>query len=644
MIEIKNVTKIYKDKTVGVKNINLTFPDRGLIVIEGKSGSGKSTLLNLISGIMSPTEGMIYYNNVDIKNVRNYKDYVGMIFQDYNLISDLNVLDNINFIGKGKTDELISLLGLEKLSKKKTHEISGGEARRVAIARALNKGVKILLCDEPTESLDKVNEENILNVLKKISEDILVVVVSHKDAVRKYADRIITISKSSIVEDKHVNEKEEATTDIKSKTGGTKLLKLIKIGLTRIFDNLGLFTLNLSALCLVFVLFLMSLVLKEMDLNKIEVEAMERSSEHRIVIEFYNGSKASKKMISDLNIPYNEVYSYFLVDQLLKFDLGHQNGEIGAFYLSDINIPQVVFINENTFLRSDEIVGRLPSHQNEIVISEYTFEGFKKFGVKTADGDFVVFSNIDDILGKSLLLGGKEVIITGVLKQNIEDYEAFKNVTIVSGYDQEVFFSMFTNSITKLNYIYVTDEFDSYIEYKNKSLNSYLVNSEDKDVLYKAKSLDDKLFETKGIYTGNLISFKKLIKRLKIFGNFIFVIFIIIGIVLISNYFSNSIENHEKDNRILKYLNLSNLEMFIPYLFESIILMVTSSLVGIIIVSIISSTLNNFYKGMLYSDIALFNLSLNNIISLFIFILSIIVVLSFFNIFKINKSIKKYTE
>ena len=196
MIELKNVYKSYKTKNNEVrvlKDINIKLPSKGLIFILGKSGSGKTTLLNLIGGLDNVTSGNIYLNKNDITKfdsnmLDNYRNsLVGFIFQDYNLLDNLSVYENIklplSLQKKKDNNSLISKVltgvGLLNMEDRNINELSGGEKQRVSIARAMIKNPDIILADEPTGNLDTNNASYIFNILKQISLAKLVVVVTH---------------------------------------------------------------------------------------------------------------------------------------------------------------------------------------------------------------------------------------------------------------------------------------------------------------------------------------------------------------------------------------------------------------------------------------------------------------------------------
>ena len=224
MIELLNVNKTYTSKSkIQVKaldQVNLQFNSKGLVFILGKSGSGKTSLLNIIGGLDSANSSKIFINGKELKRFdertcAEYRNsYIGFVFQEYNLMNNLNVYDNIalslELQKKPVNDEMINhvlkevdLLGLEK---RQLDELSGGQKQRVAIARALIKDPVILLADEPTGNLDSETSTQIFELFKKLSQDKCVIVVSHDtEYAHKYADRIIELSDGHVIKDTNPN-------------------------------------------------------------------------------------------------------------------------------------------------------------------------------------------------------------------------------------------------------------------------------------------------------------------------------------------------------------------------------------------------------------------------------------------------------
>lgn len=241
MIEVKNVCKFYETKNGEVKaldNVNLSFPNSGLFFVLGKSGCGKTTLLNIIGGLDNATAGEILVDGKPIGAIeskdgdlyRNYK--VGFVFQEYNLIDKETVKYNIELAlelqGIKERERLVSKalanVGLTGYESRTIGELSGGQKQRVAIARALVKSPQIILADEPTGNLDSATSDEIYKLLKCISKDKLVIVVSHDtESAEQYADRIIKLKDGKVVGDEIKKFHESVTTHEGSKVIGDRL-------------------------------------------------------------------------------------------------------------------------------------------------------------------------------------------------------------------------------------------------------------------------------------------------------------------------------------------------------------------------------------------------------------------------------------
>jgi len=222
MLEIRNLSKAYRTKSglkhQALKKITLQFGDRGFVFILGKSGCGKSTLLNILGGLDQADEGDFIIHGKTAEGFKasdwdSYRNtYLGFIFQEFNILDNYSVAKNIALALelqghakkeiKKEVERILKTVDLEDLGKRKTSELSGGQKQRVAIARALVKNPQIILADEPTGNLDKETGEQVFNILRKLAEDKLVLMVTHdKESAYKYADRIITMSDGEIVGD-----------------------------------------------------------------------------------------------------------------------------------------------------------------------------------------------------------------------------------------------------------------------------------------------------------------------------------------------------------------------------------------------------------------------------------------------------------
>ena len=218
MIRLDHVSKSYEVGKPALEDVTIHIDPGEFVFIVGDSGSGKSTLIRLLLKELEPTKGRIYINGQDLKKVTHkkipmYRRNVGVVFQNFRLLPDRNVYENVAFAMKvvessnrdikKKVPTMLSLVGLAAKYKSKPSQLSGGEQQRVAIARALVNEPKIILADEPTGNLDSDNTWEIMRLLDEINQrGTTVVVVTHNmEIVRAMNKRVITIKKGVVVSD-----------------------------------------------------------------------------------------------------------------------------------------------------------------------------------------------------------------------------------------------------------------------------------------------------------------------------------------------------------------------------------------------------------------------------------------------------------
>ncbi|MCT7505107.1 ABC transporter ATP-binding protein [Aliarcobacter cryaerophilus] len=206
MIKVKKLTHYYNNDKA-LENINLEINKGEFICLVGESGSGKSTLLSIISTLLKPTKGELFFENLNYKNIKDIDDFrktnIGFIFQFHYLINYLTVKENIKLANEKATEDeihnLLKILRIDNLSNKYPNEISGGQRQRVSIARALINKPKVIIADEPTGNLDSKNSLNVFEIFKKLSkEQITIIVATHDKNLAQIANKIYEVKDGKI--------------------------------------------------------------------------------------------------------------------------------------------------------------------------------------------------------------------------------------------------------------------------------------------------------------------------------------------------------------------------------------------------------------------------------------------------------------
>jgi cell division transport system ATP-binding protein len=218
MIYFDKVSKTYPNQTAALAGVTLTIKPKEFVSIVGHSGAGKTTLIKMILGEEKPTEGAVYFESLNIHNLRrndmtDYRRRVGTVFQDFRLLPNLTVYENIAFAMEacGRDDEeiaadvpyVLELVGLSKRMQNFPHQLSGGEKQRVAIARAIVNQPDVVIADEPTGNLDPVSTYDIVQILKKINDlGTTVILTTHnKGVIDSLKTRVITMEGGKIARD-----------------------------------------------------------------------------------------------------------------------------------------------------------------------------------------------------------------------------------------------------------------------------------------------------------------------------------------------------------------------------------------------------------------------------------------------------------
>lgn len=405
MIELKNVSKFYNNVgnvTVGLRNINLTLKKNEIVAITGESGSGKSTLLNVICGVDNYEEGEIYFNGnetsyFDQRDLDNYRrNNVAFIYQNYNIIDSYTTLENVMvpLLIKGYTKEeatsralkLIEDVGLSSRIKTKGVKLSGGEKQRCVIARALASDCEILACDEPTGNLDSVTGKQIIDLIKKIAKDKLVLIVTHNyEQVADIVTRTIKISDGELIEDvikENISADEGTDMDISEKE--IKTDKLFNIALLNLKNTpkKTFFTWLVFCFYSVAVLFLILTSVAWDDRNHFTQNPFYRNTYHDRLVAFnedHNEIDLSLLEGIDGEIYYNAFHEDYVVNiSFYKNGFFNQNGKKFHGVFSSHYSDSIVNLNGELPSKSSDVYLIIPEDK----VDEYSESLFKSIGEK----------------------------------------------------------------------------------------------------------------------------------------------------------------------------------------------------------------------------------------------------------------------
>lgn len=430
MIRIDNITKTINNNKI-LNNININFRPHELVCILGQSGSGKTTLLNLIGNNDTPTTGNIYLGKTNIKNISSqqyHNQIISYIFQDYNLIKNLSLKDNIELplkltnkkIYSKRLTKLITKLNIDKIITKKVKYLSGGEKQRVAIARTILTNTKIILADEPTGALDTFNSEKIMKILKDLSKHKLVIVVTHnQELAKKYATRIIEIKDGKIKSDNNPCHK-IYNYHLKPHKLKLKYKEIIKICINNIQSKLGRNILKILAFSIS--TFFLSLILSiNQGLNK-EINNLNQNNYYTypLIISSYSYDKYNLKNqtqnTTEININKYTIKNNIdnkLIDTLKSLD---KNTYLGISYSKMTENNNLLISNPSNNLFKI-IKGTYPQNNNEVML---LLDNNNSIDEELQNSLNIHGTNYNDYLNKKILINSLEVKITAIVKSNNE--------------------------------------------------------------------------------------------------------------------------------------------------------------------------------------------------------------------------------
>ena len=367
MLQLKNIKKYYDvggNITKALDGISVSFRKKEFVSILGTSGSGKTTCLNIIGGLDRYDEGDLIING---KSTKDFKDVdwdayrnntIGFVFQSYNLISHLGIIENVE-LGmtlsgvsrsekRKKAIEALEQVGLKEHMHKRPNQLSGGQMQRVAIARALANDPDVLLCDEPTGALDTTTSVQIMDLIKSLSKDRLVIMVTHNpELAEEYSDRIVQFSDGKIVSDTNPYEEEEKKDDFKLKKTSMSFITALRLSFNNIMTKKGRTALTAfaSSIGIIGIAVILSLSSGfQMQIDEFQENAL---SEFPIIISKQSSSmdmEAMQQMSDDMNDKMTGNIEFADTDEVLVYDQSasiiiHKNDFNEEFmsYIQNIN-------------------------------------------------------------------------------------------------------------------------------------------------------------------------------------------------------------------------------------------------------------------------------------------------------------------
>ena len=515
LLKLNSLTKTYNAKSgrevKALKGVNLSFDNRGLVFVLGKSGSGKTTLLNLIGGLDSPTSGEIVikgkssraFKGKDYDSYRN--TYLGFVFQEYFLLQDYTVYKNIALalelqgkrVEPEKIKKALSEVELDGYENRKVSELSGGQKQRVAVARALIKDPEIILADEPTGALDSETGKQIFELLKKLSKNRLVIIVSHdREDALKFGDRIIEFKDGEVLSDENFASQTKAY-DAGSQLMGDSPFHVIKSKFpTKHAFSMGVKTLTkkpfrliATLLLCIFSLSAFGLALVFYSYNEIDatksglyqnedrIFSFQKQMTNKTGTVYYTTFAMSEAEAASIENKFSDVkftkMHSFLTD--FRYAQSISNGQSGKRFINTFfKLNSAVELTDDFIAQYDfDLLGAMPTTKNEIVITkhdaiEFTFEGNEFYEINNYNAQNktkVEIKTVNDLLNKNLFINDDYYKIVGILdtKLNDEKYITSENgrqtglFDVGLGYEYSYIMTSTFHNAVFVNNAFITD-------------------------------------------------------------------------------------------------------------------------------------------------------------------------------------------
>lgn len=636
LLSLSNLSKEYiiekKKSFSALSGVNLNFEKGEFVSILGPSGCGKSTLLNIIAGLDQPTSGDLIIEGKSTKKYKKKnwdlyrKNNIGFVFQSFNLIEHLSALENVeivmNLIGLSKKDRitraktLLAQVGLETHMDHKPGELSGGQKQRVAIARALANDPDIILADEPTGALDKKTGIQIMQLIKEVAQDKLIIMVTHnRELAYEYSTRVVAILDGKIQKDEKINESEinNLKSELKKKDGSMSFGDAIKLSLRNIKQKMGRIVVTTVAGSIGIAGILLVIGLSNGATNYIDLQTNSFASANIIQasmkfkdaalqktdfpknINVYDSIKKNPEVLNvreDLNI--KDITSYVVNNETLK-DITF-NSLAGEDYLSNID---------------HALKGSVPKdNKNELLVNkDMAKKIIEKYDMNPDKDDY------SKAIGKSIVVVIQEKItnpLTGAEilgKKYTQDFKVVGVVDEIALSSAAVYYSYDAVNTWLKNDGYFVGKENRIINaevvikdvHNNESVLNYINAKENGGIG------GNKMTEAKGFYANSqIVMVKTAIKTLINLAQAVMIVFIslalVVSTILIGIVIFSSVLERKKEIGILKAVGARNKDIARIFKAESALIGLFAGVTGVLVAFIIQPIANTIINNVLNID------------------------------------------
>ena len=658
MIEISNINKKYTSKTkedvLAIQDVNLKFNTTGLVFILGKSGSGKSTFLNILGGLDSANTSRIFINGKKLNRfnetiLSEYRNtYIGFVFQEYNLLDNLNVYDNVALalemqnkdVDPQTVLDILKKVDLEGFEERELDELSCGQKQRVAVARALVKDPEVILADEPTGNLDSETSEQIFELFKEISKKKLVICVSHDaEYAYKYADRIIEISDGRVIRDTQpeVVEDDAIAPEMIRPVLPNKFV--LNMGLGNIMNNK--LRMVVTSVIVAFLMAILTAVYTTLSVSpSVDIELFKASKMNHLWMTSRNsetilieGDRLTQiqNVLPDYGAVMYKRQALMLGDSLLTVSALPVNIDADSLQspltrLLDASKVDVIKALPLNFIEAgvgshlyDDLIGREPSNNQEVVISSYLADLIIQSGLEV-DGSIQSFTSYTDLISKTPVINLGETMNLKVVGVMEHETPVLNNETIALE-------TVYSNLYVQRGFLAASN-----MEHQLMSYGIYVTNVASlPDLLKSVKNAG--YINLRPIYSDTLQNFTRF--ELALLISVIVPLIGYLALVFLANYISSSILYRKKQIGILRALGsfISNVEHV--FRLEAIIvgffIMIMAYFLTPYFVDVMNFAFMVYFKESFISfyHFSVFSMGIGKIVEIFLLLSVLITILTF---------------